>query len=277
MEASKSDSRVEVPQSKRPISFTSLPLELRLGIYRHSILIDQSVQAQSPAYLMFHGLEAAEIKKRSCPGILRVSRAIYEEASAIYYGENVFQYHCQANDRGALSSFESGYSKICSAKIKHVELFCHQDSTKLTAECVSTMLESLKSIGYCSLKTLRLKFDLECTYQPSEVFQEVLSKSIVDSAFERYRILSCIQALQVQQKIEVHLTTDLKGDGQGYEYLVNAIAARMGWKSERITASMGWEVGLRDHESHPSVHTMAHLTIAKHKWGWVLQPDSGAK
>ena len=91
----------------------------------------------------------------------------------------------------------------------------------------------------------------------------------MDSAFERDRLLESIQALQVQQRIEVHLDTEMEEDGQGYEYLVNAIAAKM-----------GWTVGLQSHESYPIVQysvLMVHLSGEDYSWSWVLQPDEGAK
>lgn len=241
----------------------SLPLELRFQIYRHALLTDQNVKAQSRIYLMCLGIPPAEIKKGFSPSILRVSRAVYEEASTIFYGEKIFQYHCRANDDGALNPFENRCSKRSSAKIKHLEVSCQQRGTKLTAGCVSTMLEHLRNLE-CSLKTLRLNFVLERTYNRSAGLQEALSISVMYNTFELCRILNSIQALQVRQKIEVHLATEMEVDWMGYEYLVDAIAARMGWKAE-----------LRYPEKRPNfifIGPGASSLPTRHEWSWVLQP-----
>ena len=244
----------DVAHSRRPTSFMSLPLELRLEIYRHALLTDQKVQAQSLMYLLSPGLGPVEIKKGFNPGILRVSRAVYEEASTIFYGENIFQYYCPAG----LKPLENRSSKRNSTQIKHLEVHWQQRATKLTAECVSTMLKYHGNLG-CPLKTLRLNFDLKRTYGLSAESQDALSISVMSSAFEMDRILNSIQALQVQQKIEVHLATEMEEDGPGYEYLVDAIAARLRWKAE-----------LRHHEIRQSIFDLPD----QHKWSWALQPDS---
>lgn len=246
----------------------SLPLELRLDIYRHLLLTDQPIIAQSPAYLSYHGIKPAATKKNLSPDILRVSRAVHEEASAILYEENTFQYHCQADGDGALAPFEDGHSKSFSAKMKHTDLYCHQKETRLTSECVSTLLERLNTLG-CSLKTLRLTFVLKRPWRSSAARQDALSRSVLHSAFERYRILNSLQALHVQQKIEMHLTTEMEEDGRGFEFLVNAAARRLGWKAE-----------LRSCEHRPRVVLYgpgAISTLEEHKWSWVLQVGSGSK
>jgi hypothetical protein len=65
-------------------SFFTLPAELRELVYAELLLSDSAFR------LGHHGPYSHEERRRLYPQILRVCRAMYEEASRVLYGDNTF-------------------------------------------------------------------------------------------------------------------------------------------------------------------------------------------
>ncbi|EME77911.1 uncharacterized protein MYCFIDRAFT_200295 [Pseudocercospora fijiensis CIRAD86] len=84
-----------VQTEKAPVGFFDLSPELRNKIYRHALVLPESIQLDR-AYDNEKGtlfvIDDYQAKQLSLP-LLRTCRQMHQEATSIFYGENIFQFH----------------------------------------------------------------------------------------------------------------------------------------------------------------------------------------
>lgn len=245
----------------QPPELLSLPVELRLHIFRYLVLTEDKIYPQWENCWLREGLRR---------NILRTCSQLYEEASTILYEENTFAYRAEACAYGSHHFASFIYHKDLT-RIKHLWLEIYETDTQITAKCVSSMLRHTLRIG-CSLTTLELRFRFRshryiapvfgCPPPPLSAYHD--RSRFLDHLRGKFSIIQDICALKVQQSITVFVFTGEESDGEEMGGFVDAVAATTGWKKE-----------LQDHTTRTIDSDEKRYTQCF--WTWVLrarkQPD----
>ena len=270
-------------QSRSPPSFLTVPLEIRLEIYRHLLL---------PYRRHDRYLTKSTIKPRNVywldpvyPAILRTARKIYEEASAILYEENTFTFDCEASSWGRRRYWCTDQIPRASLKrCQHMAIeFCQLDSY-LHTNGILSIIKDLRELD-CNLKTVLLEF----LFVNAHGFP-VHGGRTGDRIARRFEIVAAIRSLSVSQQIVIRVITDRAAEGQEFQILTDSVVADLGWKMEKTFRSHRKTIVgtiIDDEESSlPSeqdVYTAASNNnryvnpdpgeaISEYTWIWTLTP-----
>lgn len=151
-------------------SLLSLPVELRLQIYRCLLCHSSRIQLQRPYCVVYwseiqrakrplSGSEP-EVDERFLPesAILRVCRQIYSEAMPVLYGENAFVYWCPSI--GVLDYPQTRFPYVNLKYMNHLELEVelHLCFEQMAALSVATTIKYFIEHG-CDLQTFQLSLN----------------------------------------------------------------------------------------------------------------------
>lgn len=212
--------------------FLQLPAEIRNEIYRHALMINRimTVERTPDGPIVKKSMIAHSDPEEWHPistAILRTSNQIYQEASAILYGENCFQYHFYDHilfGVGPETPFGSAMNNFRSMQNLTIVLSLTDENGYVEEVC--HLMKTLAAIG-CSFKELRLRYDPPLA----------ISNDYIQSYFSDDRIIDSISAIDVKAVL---------GITYGFDHIprqnpitcmrdhASIIATRKAWKVEVV-------------------------------------------
>ena len=235
---------------KTGLPFLLLPPEIRVQILRYLVLGEGKVYPQYPK---------RQWTTQYHMHILQTCSRLYEEGSAIFYGENTIGYQCQIVRGREWRPVESCLSSNNLAMIRHIHIDFYPWRLWLTPQALNLMLVYLLRTG-CSLKTLNLRFYFSDHEDP------ISRKHLVPLRWRRgrARLIDKLCALKVQQQVEVFVSTGNREDKLEFSQLIKPFAATGGWKRK-----------LQKYEVHKvplerTRRTEKYDTL--YEWTWLLRP-----
>ena len=230
--------------------FLSLPPEIRMQILRYLVLGEGKVHPQYPK-----GQWTTQYHMR----ILETCSQLYEEASAIFYAENIIEYEYLMHRDGTWVPIESFLSENNLARFRNVQVAFYSWQSPFTPKALISMLRYLLRIG-CSLRTLNLRFFISSREDPNTGSRLATRRwhRATAAVFNRLR------ALKVQQIVEVFVSSRNRHDGEDFDEFMKPLTWVRGWRKE-----------LQKYEVHKiplKRPRRAKKCGTLYEWTWLLLP-----